>query len=196
MSNLPNNEQDQYVPKTVEEAESDPRLCWYVIHTYSGYENKVMDTLQKAVENSEKMQKLILDIRVPVTVVDEIRNGKRTQTTRKVFPGYVMIRMIWTTESWYLVRNTRGVTGFVGPESKPVALSDEEVERMLNPVQESRTNIAIGQEVRVRTGVLEGFEVTVEDMDLPAGKIVAKATMLGREQMIELNIEDVEAVER
>lgn len=195
MSILPNNEQDM-VPKSVEEAKEDPRLCWYVIHTYSGYENKVMDTLQKAVDNSEKMQKLILDIRVPVTVVDEIRNGKRTQTTRKVFPGYVMVRMIWTTESWYLVRNTRGVTGFVGPESKPVPLSDEEVERMLNPVQESRTNIAIGQEVRVLSGVLEGFIVTVEDMDLPAGKIVAKATMLGREQILDLNIEDVEAVDR
>ncbi len=196
MSNIPINEQDVQIPADIQEAEKDPRLCWYVIHTYSGYENKVMDTLKKSVENSEKMQRLILDIRVPVTVVDEIRDGKRIQTTRKVFPGYVMVRMIWTTESWYLVRNTRGVTGFVGPESKPVALSDEEVERMMNPVQETKTNIAIGQEVNVREGLLKGFTVTVEDVDLPAGKVMVRATMLGREQVLELDLSDVEALDR
>ena len=163
MSNIPTNEQDAQIPASAEEALKDPRLCWYVIHTYSGYENKVKDTLKKAVDNSEKMQKLILEIKVPVTQVDEIRNGKRTQTTRKVYPGYVMVHMIWTTESWYLVRNTRGVTGFVGPESKPVALSEEEVERMMNPVQESKTNIAIGQDVKVRDGVLKGFTVSVQE---------------------------------
>lgn len=154
------------------------------------------DTLKKAVDNSEKMQKLILEIKVPVTQVDEIRNGKRTQTTRKVYPGYVMVHMIWTTESWYLVRNTRGVTGFVGPESKPVALSEEEVERMMNPVQESKTNIAIGQDVKVRDGVLKGFTVSVQDVDLPAGKVTVLATMLGREQTIELDLDQIEALER
>jgi transcriptional antiterminator NusG len=196
MSNIPTNEQDAQIPASAEEALKDPRLCWYVIHTYSGYENKVKDTLKKAVDNSEKMQKLILEIKVPVTQVDEIRNGKRTQTTRKVYPGYVMVHMIWTTESWYLVRNTRGVTGFVGPESKPVALSEEEVERMMNPVQESKTNIAIGQDVKVRDGVLKGFTVSVQDVDLPAGKVTVLATMLGREQTIELDLDQIEALER
>ena len=121
--------QDSMVPQ-----EQAGKLCWYVVHTYSGYENKVLDTLQKSVENSAEMSKLIRDIRIPMEEVEEIRKGKRVKVQRKIYPGYVMVQMIWTTESWYLVRNTRGVTGFVGPESKPVPLSDAEVEAMLNPV--------------------------------------------------------------
>ena len=104
---------------------------WYVVHTYSGYENKVKDNLEKTVENNG-MQDLIFEITVPTEEVAEIRNGKRVTYQRKTFPGYVLVKMIITSESWYVVRNTRGVTGFVGPESKPVALSPEEVELMLN----------------------------------------------------------------
>lgn len=95
---------------------------WYVVHTYSGYENKVKDNLEKTVENNG-MQDLIFEITVPTEEVAEIRNGKRVTYQRKTFPGYVLVKMIITSESWYVVRNTRGVTGFVGPESKPVALS-------------------------------------------------------------------------
>ena len=112
-------------------AENSKEPCWYVIHTYSGYENKVKDTLEKSVENNG-MQDLILDVRVPVEEVVEIRNGKRVKSTRKVYPGYVLVYMIETTQSWYVVRNTRGVTGFVGPDSKPVPLTQEEVDMMLN----------------------------------------------------------------
>ena len=189
MSN--NNDQESLVPK-----EAENKLCWYVLHTYSGYENKVMDTLKKSVENSEKMQKLIFEIVVPEEEVTEIKKGKRVKSKRKVYPGYVMIHMIWTTESWYLVRNTRGVTGFVGPESKPVALSDDEVERMLNPVPEDvKTDIAIGQEVRVLSGSFENFTVTVEDIDAMMGTVKVQIPILGRVQTIELPIEDVEKVE-
>ena len=99
-------------------AEAKKEPCWYVIHTYSGYENKVKDTLEKSVENNG-MQDLILEVRVPMEEVVEIRNGKRVKSTRKVYPGYVLVHMIETSESWYVVRNTRGVTGFVGPDSKP-----------------------------------------------------------------------------
>ena len=106
-------------------AENKKEACWYVIHTYSGYENKVKDTLEKSVENNG-MQDLILDVRVPMEEVMEIRNGKRVKSTRKVYPGYVLVHMIETSESWYVVRNTRGVTGFVGPDSKPVPLTQEE----------------------------------------------------------------------
>ena len=177
-------------------APPQPKLCWYVVHTYSGYENKVLDTLKKSVENSKEMQKLILDIKIPMEEVTEIRHGKRVTTQRKTYPGYVMVHMKWTTESWYLVRNTRGVTGFVGPESKPVALSDEEVEKMLNPTPvEVRTDIAIGQEVRVTSGNLENFIVEVEDIDPAVGTVTVKTQMFGRSQSVELPIDQVEKID-
>lgn len=188
MSDNTTKQQDSLVPP-----EAEHKLCWYVVHTYSGYENKVMDTLKKSVENSEKMQDLIFEIIVPEEEVIEIKKGKRIRNRRKIFPGYVMIHMIWTTESWYLVRNTRGVTGFVGPESKPVALSDEEVERMLNPVPVAgKTDIAIGSQVRVLQGTLENFVLTVEDVDALMGTVKVRVPMLGREQSVDLPIDQVE----
>jgi transcriptional antiterminator NusG len=195
MSNNPSNEQELHEPRNPEEALADPRLHWYVAHTYSGYENKVLDTLKKSVENSERMKNLILDIRIPVQEVEEIRKGKRVKTSRKVYPSYVMVKMIWTTESWYLVRNTRGVTGFVGPESKPVPLSDEEAERMLNPIAENKSDIAIGQEVEVVKGQFSGVKVVVQDIDLARGKVTVVVKLLGRENSVEMDIDDVEPVE-
>lgn len=184
--------QDSMVPQ-----EQAGKLCWYVVHTYSGYENKVLDTLQKSVENSAEMSKLIRDIRIPMEEVEEIRKGKRVKVQRKIYPGYVMVQMIWTTESWYLVRNTRGVTGFVGPESKPVPLSDAEVEAMLNPVAaEVRTDIAIGQNVRVLSGTLENLTVPVEDIDPMLGTVKVKVMMFaGREQLVELPMDQVQRVD-
>lgn len=191
MSNNPTNEQNSIVPP-----EAENKLCWYVVHTYSGYENKVMDTLRKSVDNSEKMSELIKEIVVPEEEVIEIKKGKRVKSRRKIFPGYVMVHMIWTTESWYLVRNTRGVTGFVGPESKPVALSEDEVERMLNPVPvTAQTDIAIGQQVRVLSGTLENFTVTVEDVDAMMGMVKVRVPMLGREQSVELTLDQVERID-
>ena len=102
---------------------------WYVVHTYSGYENKVAATIQKTVEN-RSLQDIILDIRVPLETVTEIRDNGPKEVERKMFPGYVLIKMVMTDESWYVVRNTRGVTSFVGPGSKPVPLTDEEVASM------------------------------------------------------------------
>jgi len=154
-----------------------------------------MDTLRKAVENSEEMQKLILDIRVPLEEVTEIRNGRRITTQRKVFPGYVMVHMYWTTNSWYLVRNTRGVTGFVGPESKPVPLSDEEVERMLNPAPAAvKTDIAIGQRVRIVNGIFENQIVTVTDIDPAMNRLTVVVNMFEREQTLELELDEVESI--
>ena len=184
--------QESMVPQ-----EQSGKLCWYVVHTYSGYENKVLDTLQKSVENSAEMSKLIRDIRIPMEEVEEIRKGKRVKVQRKIYPGYVMVQMIWTTESWYLVRNTRGVTGFVGPESKPVPLSDAEVEAMLNPVAaEVKTDIAIGQDVRVLSGTLENLVVPVEDIDPMLGTVKVKVMMFaGREQLVELPMDQVQRVD-
>ena len=173
--------------------EKSKEPCWYVVHTYSGYENKVKDTLEKSVENNG-MQDLIFDVRVPVEDVVEIRNGKRVKSQRKVYPGYVLVHMIETNESWYVVRNTRGVTGFVGPDSKPVALTQEEVDMMLNSEAKSIDfSFAIGERVRILSGPLENFTGVVEDIDTIRGTVTVKVEMFfGREQSVKLDLDKVE----
>lgn len=171
-------------------------LEWYVVHTYSGYENKVKDTLEKAAENNH-MQHLIQEVRVPVEKVDEIRNGKRVSTEHKTFPGYVLVRMIITNESWYVVRNTRGVTGFVGPESKPVPLTPEELDHMLNNhFLDAEYDIAVGEEVRIISGALENFTGTVEEIDVERQKVRVRAHMfMGREMPIDVDLDQIKKVE-
>ncbi len=166
---------------------------WYVVHTYSGYENKVKDNLEKAAENN-RMQHLIQEVAVPVEEVAEIKNGKRVITQHKTFPGYVLVKMIITSESWYVVRNTRGVTGFVGPESKPVALTDEEVELMLNSrPQAEACKLVIGEEIRILSGPLENFTGIIEAIDLMRSKLQVKVKMfLGREMQVEIDIDQAE----
>ena len=173
--------------------ESKKEPCWYVVHTYSGYENKVKDNIEKSVENNG-MQDLILEVRVPVEDVIEIKGNKRVKTQRKVFPGYVLLHMIETSESWYLVRNTRGVTGFVGPDSKPVPLTPDEIEMMLSTQEKSvEFGIAIGEEVRILSGALKDFTGIVEDVDTVRQKLTVKVKMfLGRETPVEVDLEDVE----
>ena len=168
--------------------------CWYVIHTYSGYENKVKDTLLKSVENNAAMKDLIFEVRVPMEDVVEIRNGKRVKSQRKVYPGYVLVHMIETSESWYVVRNIRGVTGFVGPDSKPVALTQDEVDMMLNSEAKSVDfGFAIGENVRILSGPLENFSGVVEDVDTVRGKLTVKVQMfLGREMPVEVDLDQVE----
>ena len=170
---------------------------WYVVHTYSGYENKVKDNLEKTVENNG-MQDLIFEVTVPTEEVAEIRNGKRVVSQRKTFPGYVLVKMIITSESWYVVRNTRGVTGFVGPESKPVALTPQEVESMLtSQSRESRYSIAVGEDVRILSGPLENFTGTVEEIDMDRQKMRVKVKMfLGREMQVEVDLNQVEKLEQ
>ena len=129
---------------------------WYVVHTYSGYENKVKANLEKIVEN-RSMQDYILDIVVPMEEQIEIKDGKKKATLKKVFPGYVLVKMIMSDESWYVVRNTRGVTGFVGPGSKPVPLTDEEVKAMGVEEFMPVVDYEVGDNVRVVSGPLENF---------------------------------------
>lgn len=170
-------------------------LEWYVVHTYSGYENKVKDNLEKAAENNN-MQNLIQEVCVPLEEVVEIKNGKRVTSQRKTFPGYVLVRMIITNESWYVVRNTRGVTGFVGPESKPIPLSQEELDRMLNSgAQSLKFSVAVGDEVRILSGPLENFTGMVEEIDTIRQKLSVKVKMfLGREMQVEVDMDQVEKV--
>ena len=165
---------------------------WYVVHTYSGYENKVKDTLEKSIKSSN-MQDYIFDVRVPVEEVSEIRKGKRVKSTRKVFPGYVIVNMIKTNESWYVVRNTRGCTGFVGPASKPVPLSPEEVEKMgVEKAAPLAVDFAVGDTVQITAGPLEGFMGLVEEIDTENFKVKLKVNMFGRETPAEVEIGQVE----
>ena len=172
-------------------------LEWYVVHTYSGYENKVKDNLEKAVENNG-MQNLIQEVVVPTEEVVEIRNGKKVTSQHKTFPGYVLVRMIITNESWYVVRNTRGVTGFVGPESKPIPLTAEELDRMLNcSPNKLEFRISVGEEVRILSGPLENFTGVVEEIDAMRQKLRVKVKMfLGREMQIEVDLDQVEKLDK
>jgi len=160
---------------------------WYVVHTYSGYENKVKANIEKLVEN-RNMHDFILDVVVPLEEQIEIKDGKKKATLRKVFPGYVLLKMVMTDESWYMVRNTRGVTGFVGPGSKPVPLSDEEIKTMGVEVYAPVLDYEVGDSVRVISGPLENFIGTVEEINLEKKKVRARVSMFGRETPVELEL--------
>lgn len=164
---------------------------WYVVHTYSSYENKVKANIEKLVENRE-MQDYILEIVVPMEEQIEIKEGKRKVTLKKVFPGYVLIKMVMTDESWYLVRNTRGVTGFVGPGSKPVPLTDEEIRAMGVEEFEPIVDYEVGDSVRVISGPLDNFIGTVEEINLEKKKVRAMVSMFGRDTPVELELEQIQ----
>jgi transcriptional antiterminator NusG len=163
---------------------------WYVVHTYSGYENKVKANLEKIVEN-RGLQDYILDIVVPMEEQIEIKDGKKNVTLKKVFPGYVLVKMIMTDESWYVVRNTRGVTGFVGPGSKPVPLSDEEIKAMGVEEFETVVDYEVGDNVRVASGPLENFVGIVEEINIERKKVRVAVSMFGRETPVELDLAQI-----
>ena len=153
---------------------------WYVVHTYSGYENKVKDTLERSIKSSN-MEDFIFEVRVPVEEVTEIRKGRRVKSTRKVFPGYVLVRMIKTSESWYVVRNTRGVTGFVGPDGQPIALTEEEIENMINPKSSGiGFDLAIGETVRIVDGKYANFRGVIAEIDQQLGKVLVSIMAFNR----------------
>lgn len=166
---------------------------WYVAHTYSGYENKVMTDIQKTVEN-RGMGEIIQEIRVPMEEVIEIKDNQKKVVERKIYPGYVMVKMIMTDESWYVVRNTRGVTGFVGPGSSPVPLSDAEVESMGLEHRTIQLDFEMGDSIRVKYGPLEGFVGVITDIHMEKRKIRAKVSMFGRDTDVELEFNQVEAL--
>ena len=167
---------------------------WYVVHTYSGYENKVASNLEKTVENRQ-LQDLIQEIRVPTEKVLEVgTDGKRKEVERKTFPGYVIVKMIMTDESWYAVRNIRGCTGFVGPSSKPVPLADDEVARLGIEKHEIEVSYKVGDSVNIVDGPLEGFIGTVEELDVEKNRIRVVVSMFGRDTPVELELDQAEPV--
>lgn len=164
---------------------------WYVVHTYSGYENKVKANIEKSIEN-RNLQDQIIDIQIPMEEVLEIKDNKKKIVQKKIFPGYVIIKMLMTDESWYVVRNTRGVTGFVGPSSKPVPLSDDEVSAMGVETKSIVVDYKVGDSVKVTAGPLESFIGVVEEINLEKKKIRVRVSMFGRETPVELEFDQVE----
>ncbi len=167
------------------------RARWYVVHTYSGYENKVKANLEKAIEN-RNLEALIHDIQVPMEEVIEEKDGKQKVSLKKKFPGYVLIKMLMNDEAWYVVRNTRGVTGFVGPGSKPVPLSDEEVEAMGVLEMPIDIDLEIGESIRIISGPLRESVAVIQEIVLDKRKIKALVDMFGRETLAELDFNQVE----
>lgn len=164
---------------------------WYVVHTYSGYENKVAQNLEKIVEN-RSMQDLIFDIKVPTETVTEIKDSKKREIERKIFPGYVLIKMIVTDDSWFIVRNIRGVTGFVGPASNPVPLTDDEVAALGVEQRVVEVDYTVGDSVNIIDGPLEGYSGIVDEMDIERDYVRVKISMFGRETPVELELDQVE----
>lgn len=165
---------------------------WYVIHTYSGYENKVATNIEKAVEN-RGFQHLVEEVHVPTEIVTEVKDQKVKEVERKIFPGYVLVKMILNDDAWYIVRNTRGVTGFVGPASKPIPLTEEEVARLGVELSSVKVDYAVGDTVRIIDGPLNDFVGIVEELDLKKDKVKVVVSMFGRETPVELTLNQVTA---
>ena len=166
-------------------------LKWYVAHTYSGYENTVAVSIEQAVEN-RNMHDLIAEVSIPMETVTEItENGPKT-VERKVFPGYVLVKMVMTDETWHLVRNIRGVTGFVGAANKAIPLTEEEILALGVEKREVKVSYAVGDSVKITDGALESFIGTVEELDIERGKVRVVVSMFGRETPVELELDQVE----
>jgi len=166
---------------------------WYIIHTYSGYENKVKVNLEKIVEN-RGMEEYICEVVVPMEEIIEEKGGKRKVSFKKIFPGYVIIKMVMTDETWYIVRNTRGVTGFVGPSAKPIPLSEEEVKKMRLEGVETIIDYNVGDNIRVIDGPLENFVGTVEEVQGDKKKVRVLISMFGRETPVELEYSQIQII--
>ncbi|MBE6738887.1 MAG: transcription termination/antitermination factor NusG [Ruminococcaceae bacterium] len=163
---------------------------WYVVQTMSGYENKVATDLATMVEN-RKMQDLIVDIKIPTEKVTEVKDDKVREVERKIFPGYVLIKMIVTNDSWYVVRNIRGCTGFVGPESKPVPLTDEEVASLGVEKHSVEVGYNVGDRVVIVSGPLKDFAGVVKEINVADNSVSVGIDAFGRETIAELELDQI-----
>ncbi|MCI5845198.1 MAG: transcription termination/antitermination protein NusG [Oscillospiraceae bacterium] len=154
---------------------------WYVIHTYSGYENKVAQDIEKVVEN-RKLHDMILEVRVPTEKVTEITDGKTREVERKTFPSYVLLKMIYTDDTWHVVKNIRGVTGFVGPASEPTPLSEAEVAALgVETGTTTEVNYAVGDTIMISGTAMDGFVGVVQNINMEDGTVDVMVSMFGRE---------------
>lgn len=164
---------------------------WYVVHTYSGYENKVKATIEKTIE-SMKLQDQILEVSVPMQDVVEVKNGVKKRVQKKMFPGYVLLHMVMNDDVWYVVRNTRGVTGFVGPDSKqPVPLSDAEMRAMGIRNDDVVVDFELGDAVTVTTGVWEGTEGIIKAINTHKQIVTISVDLFGRETPVEISFSEI-----
>ena len=166
---------------------------WYVVHTYSGYENTVAASIDKAVEN-RGLRDLITDVNIPLETVTEITDNGPTTVERKVFPGYVLVKMVLTDETWHLVRNVRGVTGFVGSGTKAIPLTDDEIAALGVEKREVVVSYQVGDSVKITDGALESFIGIVEEIDLDRSKVRVVVSMFGRETPVELELDQIETM--
>ncbi len=167
---------------------------WYVIHTYSGYENKVSQSIEKVVEN-QNLHDLIYEIKIPTEKVLEVKDDKTREVERKIFPGYVLVKMILTDDSWYVVRNIRGVTGFVGSAAKPIPLTEQEVKALGVETVQVEVDYAVGDNVQVISGPLEGFTGIINDIDINDNRVNVTVSMFGRETPVDLELNQVKGIE-
>lgn len=164
---------------------------WYVVHTYSGYENKVKANIEKTIEN-RKLQDQILEVSIPLQNVVEMKNGKETTVTRKMFPAYVLINMVMNDDTWYVVRNTRGVTGFVGPGSKPVPLTEEEMKSMgLVALQNVQVDLEVGETVVITSGVWKDTTGMIKQINHHKQSVTIDVDLFGRETPVEISFADI-----
>jgi transcriptional antiterminator NusG len=189
---------DEQLEQNVNNEENQPVIKgdWYVVHTYSGYENKIKVDLSKRVE-SMNMQDKIFDVIIPEEQEVEYKSGKRKVTTKRVFPGYVIVNMVMDDDSWYVVRHTPGVTGFVGSGTKPIPLQTEEIHKILRQMglMDSKPKILdidIGENVRVNSGPFANFEGVVKELLPDRGKVRVAISMFGRETPVELDYEQID----
>ena len=171
-------------------ADTSSEAKWYVAHTYSGYENKVKVDIEKTIEN-RNLQDQIFELAVPVQSTVELKNGVEKKIDRKIFPGYVLVHMIMNDETWYVVRNTRGVTGFVGPGSKPVPLSDEEIAMLGSREQEVVNNFTEGDTVVVISGAWKDTVGVIKSINPSKRSVTITVEMFGRETPVELSFAEV-----
>lgn len=163
---------------------------WYVVHTYSGYENKVRDNIKKTIENRH-LEEQILEVRVPMQDVVEVKNGAKKQVQKKMLPGYVLIHMVMNDDTWYVVRNTRGVTGFVGPGSKPVPLTEDEMRPLGIGVEDVVVDFVEGDTVSVIAGVWKDTVGVIQSMNYSKQSVIINIDLFGRETPVEISFTDI-----
>ena len=173
--------------------EKTDKPYWYVIHTYSGYENKVKVNLEKAIRN-RGFEDIILEVKVPMEETIEVKNGKKKHVMKKMYPGYVMVKMILDDETWYVVRNTRGVTGFVGPGSKPIPLTDKEVRAMGVENVPIKLDVEVGENVMVTSGPLESFVGIIKEVNPEKQKVKVVVSMFGRDTLVDLDFVQIKRI--
>jgi len=166
---------------------------WYVLHTYSGYENAVADTIVKSAEN-RGMQDLILEVNIPMETVTEITDNGTKTVERKVFPGYVLVKMVLTDESWHLVRNVRGVTGFVGSGNKAIPLTEDEIAALGVERHDVHVEFEVGNSVKVTDGPLSGFLGVVDEIEIDKSRVRVIVSMFGRETPVDLDFDQIELI--